>query len=414
MTQPSDEDARIQGTEVTRPPSSDGPSHEGSPTQLRPSRSGQDHLPVLDGIRGIAILAVLLVHFGSSEMEPALRTGSWFERAYDKLASTGGCGVDLFFVLSGFLITRILLRARGKKNAWRNFYSRRVLRIFPLYYFALTLVFVLVPVVSQQAADTTAELRSHQIWLWTYANNYTPLLGMELQQSWLNLNHFWSLAVEEQFYLVWPFLVFWLPARRIFWVLGGLVLTAVATKLVLLDAGNRMAAYMMTPCRFDALAMGGALAYLSARRGGLLSFLPTARWLLVGAAGTLALIGAVSRSAPWLWWTTAVVHTAFPVLFTAVVALAIEAQPPILNRLLCFGFVRFFGKYSYGIYVWHGLMYSLFPIFLPVAWFEHVVGHRLLGVFAFTVVASGASVVAALASWNLVENPFLGLKSRFT
>jgi len=411
MTQGPVGDAGVQGTylkgvSTARPSASNG-------NQPSPSTSAQDHLPVLDGIRGIAILFVLLNHFSSSEMEPALRTGSWIERAYNTFVHAGGCGVDLFFVLSGFLITRILIRARGKKKAWRNFYSRRALRIFPLYYFALTLVLVLVPAVSKEAGTAIVDIRRHQIWLWTYTNNYLPWLGVELQQSWLNLDHFWSLAVEEQFYLVWPFLVFWLPARRIYWVLGGVVLTAVVTKLFSLHAGNRMATYMMTPCRFDALAMGAAIAYLAARPGGLASFLPTARWLLVGSAGTLVLIGAVSHSASWLWWTTALVHTVFPVLFAAVLAHAIEARPRILRRVLSIGFLRFFGKYSYGIYVWHGLMLPLFPMLLPVTWFEDLVGNRLAGVLVFTVVATGFSVIAALVSWTFVESPFLSLKSRF-
>ena len=103
------------------------------------------HLPALDGVRGLAILLVLVVHFAGSAADPALAIGSAVERAFVRLIDTSGCGVDLFFVLSGFLITRILLHSRGGVQPFRRFYARRVLRIFPLYYLALFVVLVVVP-----------------------------------------------------------------------------------------------------------------------------------------------------------------------------------------------------------------------------------------------------------------------------
>jgi peptidoglycan/LPS O-acetylase OafA/YrhL len=127
----------------------------------------------------------------------------------------------------------------------------------------------------------------------------------------------------------------------------------------------------------------------------------------------LGVLGAVSHKAPWLWWTTALVHTVFPIMFAVMLAHVIEARPRSLTVVLGVGFLRFFGKYSYGIYVWHGLMLPLFAALLPVTIFEVLIGNRLAGVLSFTVVATVISVMAALVSWTFVESPFLRLKSRF-
>src|SRR5258708_7747412 len=157
-------------------------------------------MPQLDSIRAFAILVVLIHHF----------------LPVDKIIPTdfitlGLIGVRLFFVLSGFLITGILLRARGEERALRQFYYRRVLRIFPIYYLTLIIIFVVSPY-----------LRSEGAWLAAYATNYiTPFKSLE------PAGHFWTLAVEEQFYLLWPFLMLLAPARYLLKIIVASIVFAV-------------------------------------------------------------------------------------------------------------------------------------------------------------------------------------------
>ena len=166
--------------------------------------SSRQHLPVLDGLRTLAILLVMLFHFFQARPLPAAPV----IRELTKLTALGQTGVDLFFVLSGFLITGILLDARGKQNALKVFYFRRVLRIFPLYYAYLIVAFLVLPAFHAASHVTY----SNQWWFWFYCQNIQATFAASFPTT--GPGHFWSLAVEEHFYLIWPFIVLRLsPAR---------------------------------------------------------------------------------------------------------------------------------------------------------------------------------------------------------
>ncbi|HLL88149.1 MAG TPA: acyltransferase, partial [Tepidisphaeraceae bacterium] len=176
-----------------------------------PLPAARTHYPALDGLRGLAILLVMVSHY----VAPPAGGGRWglvFRRAAD----AGWVGVDLFFALSGFLITGILLDAKGKPGFFRNFFARRTLRVFPLYYGVLFVVCVLLPALGLLKLGVPLSQR----WLWLYATNLFPLLrsadgaGFFFPNSWdLQFGHFWSLAVEEHFYLAWPLVVYALGRR---------------------------------------------------------------------------------------------------------------------------------------------------------------------------------------------------------
>jgi peptidoglycan/LPS O-acetylase OafA/YrhL len=216
------------------------PGASRAPATARPNHVW---VPALDGLRGLAILIVVLYHCRTVGRPP---------RAIASLFEIGWTGVDLFFVLSGFLITGILLDSRSASNYFSSFYARRVLRIFPLYYLALSLVLLggslrLLP--SGDHAGTPA-------WYFIYAQNWkfvdVPFLG-----------HFWSLAVEEQFYFLWPLIVYLFPERRVLQIAIAGSVIAIPLRSVLLSSGiNPNYIYWNTFTRMDALLMGAACACL--------------------------------------------------------------------------------------------------------------------------------------------------------
>jgi peptidoglycan/LPS O-acetylase OafA/YrhL len=169
-------------------------------------QSGQ-RIPALDGIRGLAIALVMFHHF---TLYGGMRPDFVLDKVYRHVALVGWVGVDLFFVLSGFLITGILHDSRSDRHYFRNFYMRRTLRIFPLYYGVLAATFLVLPLVLD-VSGSCRELLRDQAWYWTYLINVQ--IGLDYWPSCFVLGHFWSLAVEEQFYLVWPLLLYLLGRR---------------------------------------------------------------------------------------------------------------------------------------------------------------------------------------------------------
>jgi peptidoglycan/LPS O-acetylase OafA/YrhL len=373
-----------------------------SPPPSIPAPDGR--LPALDGVRGLAVLMVLVFHF-SSWTGTALR--SLGPLRY--LMQLGWCGVDLFFVLSGFLITGILWDARGAPHALRNFYVRRVLRIFPLYYAALAAVF-LVAAPLWRANDKLQEAAGLQIWLWTYLTNVgITLRGIE---GFHGLGHFWSLAVEEHFYLFWPLLVLRLPRQKLLRVCAAVALGAPVLRaaLVLLRAPHE-AVYMLTPSRMDSLALGGLLALAARAPGGLQALLPKAR-LALPLCGALA---AAMLLPGWQWGRLealyeGALYSLLALSFGGLVVLA--AAGGSVARALSAPALRALGKYSYCLYVAHHLMRPLFERAFGVERLSAALPQPA-AVLAFVLLAGACSYAVAFASWHLFEKRFVQLKSRF-
>jgi peptidoglycan/LPS O-acetylase OafA/YrhL len=362
------------------------------------------HLPALDGLRGVAVLLVLAFHFAHIDGE-----GGTMERVLLGATRAGWAGVDLFFVLSGFLITGILLDARGAKGYFRAFYLRRVLRIFPLYYAYLAVLFFVVPALLP-SVDVKGETQG---WLWSYLGNVLFAREGGFQASPLT-GHFWSLAVEEQFYLAWPFLVWLLPRRRLAVVCLALVAGAFALRLAIHRTTiNATAAYVLTPARMDALALG-ALVAIAAREP---TWWPRVRraapWVLCAAAAAVA--GVWVGRGGLFGGDPAVQVWAFTPLgagFAAILVLAVDGRAGSrLSRGLARPGLRTAGKYSYGLYVLH------YPAFLALegagltsAVLAGWLGSRLAGVAAFVLVAGVVTFAGALLSWHLLEKRFLRWK----
>ena len=374
------------------------------------------HLPALDGLRGIAILMTMVLHFGSSEVHDGLAQSGVAGRLWATLANQGGAGVDLFFVLSGFLVTRILLDTRGRPGFLRNFYMRRVVRIFPLYYLTLLLVFALYLPLLAPRDPQTQQLAGDQLWLWTYLPNVpAAFAGTRWRGAGLELHHFWSLAVEEHFYLAWPLLVLWLPRRTLLLACAALCAMAVGTKLLLLRGGLEDAVYQLTISRCDGLALGAAAAILAWRTGPRAPLVRAARPLLLGAGGLIVVWAALSDRHPWLWWTPALTHTIYGLFFLGVLALVLTAAPGgLLGRCLRHPLLLAFGRLSYGLYVFHVLLRPALQALLPMSSLQKLVGSPLAAVLCFLIISTAACYGLAWVSFHQFEKRFLSLKRHFS
>ena len=230
-------------------------------TEPAPQAARGARLLALDGVRGIAIALVMVYHFFSLT-GPA---GARLDRMVMRVTDVGWSGVDVFFVLSGFLITGILLDARsGSSPYFRTFYGRRVLRIFPLYYGALALMLFLLPAVQHLDPSRVTTFRSHQLWYWTYTLNLRPAFGgsptADIVETW----HLWSLAIEEQYYIVWPTVVLLLGRRKLLGTCVAMIAFSVCLRIVMRSAGaDDQFIYKFTPARMDGLAAGSALAIIA-------------------------------------------------------------------------------------------------------------------------------------------------------
>ncbi len=346
----------------------------------------------LDGIRGLAVLFVLLYHASQPVISGFLLQS----------------GVDLFFVLSGFLITTILLKTTDGPSYFRNFYGRRFVRIFPLYYLTLAASLVIAwfavrnDFAERIGFGAAQNLIDNQIWGWLYQVN--NLEALHTEEAFAGLAHLWSLSIEEQFYLLWPLVVLWLGRRRVSVVKVAVAMAAIgmAFRCVTYPILGRDFAYYFTFCRIDGLLLGAAGA--AAWRDDLLRerMMPAVRWM--------------GRR----WWIIGVLllmpeqvglYIGFTVLSVAYLGLILSAQSGHLaqrpTRWLESSLLQHLGKYSYAIYV-----FSL-PI-SRVANGVYPTNVQIVDAAARTLVVAAISYGMARLSWVLWEQPWLRLKRRFS
>jgi peptidoglycan/LPS O-acetylase OafA/YrhL len=331
-------------------------------------------------------------------------------RLLERLMQPGWIGVQLFFVLSGFLITGVLLDAKGKVGYFRSFYGRRVLRIFPLYYLLLvTLVFVLprlgrVPPVLQ--ADPGAMKLA-----WIYLTNWTA-------DAPTPIGHCWSLAVEEQFYLVWPIVVAALSAPRLLRFCVALAALALGFRIGVRALGlPAEIAYENTLARMDALSLGAACAVLLRDPAAVARLAPRLRpalgvavvALAASAAFGFARIGAVTQIAG---------YSLLAIVFALLIAIGVLEQAGRGGRIasaLSARPLRLFGKYSYAIYVFHLPVHLFVSRVLLVDQLAYTGGGRYVAVqLAYAIAMTGVLLGLAVISYHLFEKHFLRLKRSFS
>jgi peptidoglycan/LPS O-acetylase OafA/YrhL len=337
-------------------------------------------IPQLDAVRGVAVLLVLLHNTGGS---PSLHLGI--------IARNGWMGVDLFFVLSGFLITGILLDTKGSDGYFKNFYARRCLRIWPLYYSALLFMFVVVPVLRPSEAPTLFAARSAPWWAYPlFLQNF--LVPVPTAATGL-LAVTWSLAVEEQFYLIWPLVVRFTDEFQLRNIAIAVIGVSPALRYYL--SFHHVNIYSNTFCRLDGLMAGALLAVLLRSSNFAPSRLVIPAWVALLVSIPLALFSE-ARHARWIGFSfVALAAVSF-------VYLAMFSTQKYWQALMTKRFLVYTGTISYGIYL-------LQKIPIDAAKSFRLDQH---GFLILPITAALTYVLAGL-SWNLLEKPFLRLKRFF-
>ena len=347
---------------------------------MRHHRLGQ-----LDALRAFAVFGVVACHTFDVDRHP------WIDY--------GGQGVQLFFVISGFLITGILIDARRDatasqqpmKGVVRSFYARRALRIFPVYYVTLLV----------GAAIGVQGMRENLGWNLLYLSNWKTAIDGE----WGAVTHIWSLAVEEQFYLVWPLVVLFAPKRLLPWAIGSMVAIALMTRAILATT-DTWGVDIMTPAVFDALGLGALLALvwrISANVDRIVT------WIGALAVFVFALDVATAHVS-WMPDISPMTHVWWPLLFTWLVHHVARGVRGPAVHVLTWRPLVYAGTISYGIYLFHLFVVPVseivernFGVNVPIP------GD---GVGRFVAV-SVVSIAVASLSWTVLERPINEQKHRF-
>jgi peptidoglycan/LPS O-acetylase OafA/YrhL len=366
------------------------------------TKHATNYLVQLDGLRFFAIALVLVDHFTA---------------AINKIPF-GPLGVNLFFVLSGFLITRILISSQekfaGTPNGFRNYFSRffirRTLRIFPVYYLCILLLFLF----------NVPPVREKLPWFILYSSN----IYMALNQTWMGVvDHFWSLSVEEQFYLIFPAVIFFTPRKWLVPTFVTMLIVAVVFRMYFYFAGySWIVNYVSMPACLDSFGLGAFMAWLLLFRRETYQKLFENGWLVW--TGLLLWVVVIYWSktfdTPKNIATDVVERLAGSIFCFFLIGKAVLGYGGIMKVFLENKTVLYFGKISYGLYAYHNLVYNHFhsppnhPTLRLLRKIEQAIpslAHNLVfeSLFFFAL-----TVVVASASWYWMEKPINDLKDKWT
>jgi len=348
-----------------------------------------EYFSQLDSLRAIAVLMVIISHWFSNE------------HFLNRYSANGILGVTLFFVLSGFLITGILLNSKHKieegssiNKAFKVFYMRRLIRIFPVYYLLLFILLVL----------NVTSVRDGFWWHYFYSSNFYFWINDAFAGS---LSHLWSLAVEEQFYLIWPAIILLVPRRFLTTVLLAGVLAGMLFRLVIITDVSDMGRLLM-PGSLDSFCIGGLLSYGRAQNAGWYKqYLHRQTLFLV-----LVFLLFVAIHLPAFRALPMGVYLSLYLFFISVIfgilinRVAYTVNVPLLKQLLNNKQMLYIGKISYGVYLFHNFIPYFFGLEIPGM-------HASFSMYLIQGLRLLTLIGLASFSWFFVEKPILKLKEKF-
>lgn len=368
------------------------------------------HIVELDGLRGIAVLLVMFYHFAHV---PEV-TNKWFDQAYNNIMLGGWVGVDLFFVLSGFLITRILINTRNKKFYFKSFYVKRVLRIFPLYYLYLILsFFIILPymygVMQGPEQHKILVAQESQLWFWLYLSNIKQIINGVFFGA--GVGHLWSLSIEEQFYIIWPLIIYFLPMRSLKNVCISIITGALVIRIIwaILKPDDAQFIYVFTFTRIDTLAIGSLIAILF-DQGYQFKYKSIKISLLLFFLLSLFIVyffGPRAERNPIIY---TIGFSVLAISFGLIIVLLRSGHKFALRTLFSNKILVFLGKYSYALYIFHPLVRQLLMKFMGNP--KVIMGTQIPYEIVFTITGCIVTTGIALLSWHLYEKWFLKLKNR--
>jgi peptidoglycan/LPS O-acetylase OafA/YrhL len=366
--------------------------------------NSKKHLSALDGLRGLAILLVFFYHYAGSLQRTAHSTSM---HIFGSIFGLGWSGVDLFFVLSGFLITGILFDTQDDPAYYKKFYVRRSLRIFPIYYIFLAVYGLL----AFLRLDGHFHL-GHAAFLFYLGYPATLLWpALESVSPSVHFTHLWSLCAEEQFYLVWPWVISKL--RTPFLIIGAClaaIFVAPALRTFFVLHGLHAWEYAFLPSRMDALAVGGLIAILMRGPGKSL----VEKWATPMFLASSLCVGAICIVRRTVYHADGLIGTVgftfIAIAYGALLILAIR-HGSLLERIFSLPLLRLFGKYSYGIYLFH---FPLSEFLSPKReTFISVTHSFAVGSITFLLVCLIINLGVAAVTFHFIESPIIGLKKRF-
>jgi peptidoglycan/LPS O-acetylase OafA/YrhL len=370
----------------------------------------EQRIDSLDGLRGFAVLAVIVCHLFPELDQP----DHWLGRIYNGVIEAGWSGVDLFFVLSGFLITGILVRNRQSANYFRSFYARRILRIFPLYYILCIIVIFILPAMPFPASWDLHRQPGNPLYYFLFFNNFSAWLEVPAYKF---LSVCWSLAIEEQFYLVWPFLLWWLSRDKALYACIGVFVGTIALRNFLFLAQEVPAetVFRMTFTHLDGIAIGSITALALSDRlryERLTRMLRQQGWLtgplLLGVFLYCAINPGESRHLSYHPVMVSVGYPLFALVFCCLLLHCVLGESWV-THVLRSPAMRRVGKYSYAMYLLHFPASSLTKLALHSAGLLEATSRTPLPFFLSLVL----TYALAALSWQLLESRFSALKKRF-
>lgn len=349
----------------------------------------RNYMPQLDSLRTFAVFFVLLEHW-------------LYQAEWTKVFPLGMTGVTLFFVLSGFLITQILLKSRttaenkneNKFHSLRQFYIRRTLRIFPIYYLTIFVLYYF----------NTESIRDKFLWFLFYASN---IYFYEINNWSGSLSHLWTLAVEEQFYIIWPFIILFIPKKHLLKSIVSITILGPVFRTVLYLLGDRSEwalsfIFILTPSCMDCFGLGALIAYWSLTDDDPFLKRPILAYAFLIINIAVLVILSFAAESPF---SIFLYRFSISAICMMIISKASRGFKGIAGSILENPFLRYLGKVSYGLYLYHNFIPMIYSsLGLPVMsniYFNFVVQLMLL-------------VILCTLSWYLIENPINNLKKKFS